>query len=265
MGTLLQDLRYGLRMLAKNPGFTAVAVLTLALGIGANTTVFSVMNATLLRPLPFPDADRLVLVWETSGKGHDNWNAVSAPNFWDFERQSKSFEGIAIFDAGRGYNLSPTGTKHEAEQVPGLRVSAGFFSVLGWKPFLGRTFLPEEETLGKDHEVLLSHGLWKRRYGGDPTLVGRTILIDGQDFHGGRCDASRISLSVLEPDSTLGTDGLYQDGLRPRRERLCRHCTPPAGRNDSSGTGGDANHRESPGTAVPQRGRGDGHVGRTPG
>ena len=79
MGTLLQDLRYGLRMLARNPGFTAVAVLTLALGIGANTTVFSVMNATLLRPLPFPDADRLVLVWETSGKGHDNWNAVSAP------------------------------------------------------------------------------------------------------------------------------------------------------------------------------------------
>jgi putative ABC transport system permease protein len=179
---LVRDIRYGIRVLVRNPGFTAVAVITLALGIGSNTTVFSVINATLLRPLPFPHPDRLVLVWETSGKGHDNWNAVSAPNFWDLERQSKSFEGIAIFDAGRGYNLSPMGTKQEAEQVSGLRVSARFFSVLGVEPFLGRTFLPEEETLGKNHEVILSYGLWERRYGGDSSLVGRTITIDGQDF-----------------------------------------------------------------------------------
>jgi putative ABC transport system permease protein len=179
---LMQDLRFGLRSLRNNPGFTAVAVLTLALGIGANTTIFSVMNATLLKPLPFPNPDRLVLIWQTSGKGHDNWNAVSAPNFWDFERQSSSFERMAIFDAGRGYNLSPTGTNQEAEQVPGLRVSASFFSVLGFEPFLGRTFLPEEETLGKDREVILSYGLWKRRYGGDPALVGRAITINGQAF-----------------------------------------------------------------------------------
>ena len=130
------------------------------------------INATLLSPLPFPHPDRLVLVWETSGKGHENWNAVSAPNFWDFARQSQSFERMAIFDAGRGYNLSPTGTKQEAEQVPGLRVSAGFFSVLRVKPLLGRTFLPEEEALGKDHEVVLSYGLWKRHYGGGPALKG---------------------------------------------------------------------------------------------
>ncbi|HYV31984.1 MAG TPA: ABC transporter permease [Candidatus Binatia bacterium] len=183
MATLIQDLRYGLRMLVKNPGFTAVTVATLALGIGANTTIFSVMNDTLLRPLPFPDPDRLVLVWETFGKGPDNWNIVSAPNVWDFERQSHSFDGMAIFDsAGRGYNLSATGTKQEPEQVSGLRVSAGFFPVLGVKPFLGRTFLPEEETLGRDHEVVLSYGLWRRRYGGDVALVGRTIKIDGEDF-----------------------------------------------------------------------------------
>jgi putative ABC transport system permease protein len=167
-------------MLRKNPGFTAVAVITLTLGIGADTTIFSVINATLLRPLPFPDPNRLVLVWETF---FHNSNIVSAPNFWDFARQSHSFEGMAIFDsAGRGYNLSATGTKQEPEQVSGLRVSAGFFSVLGVKPFLGRTFLPEEETLGRDHEVVLSYGLWKRRYGGDPALVGRTIKIDGEDF-----------------------------------------------------------------------------------
>ncbi|HEY6292992.1 MAG TPA: ABC transporter permease [Terriglobia bacterium] len=182
LGQLAQDIRYGLRTLAKSPGFAFVAVFTLALGIGANTTIFSVISATLLKPLPFPHPDRLVLVWETSGKGHDNWNAVSAPNFWDFERPNKSFERMAIFDAGRGYDLSPTGTNQEAELVQGLRVSASFFSVLGFEPFLGRTFLPEEATSGKDHEVVLSYGLWKRRYGGDPALVGRTITIDGQAF-----------------------------------------------------------------------------------
>jgi putative ABC transport system permease protein len=183
LGTFVQDARYGLRNLARNPGFTIVAMLTLALGIGANTAIFSVIHNTILRPLPFPDADRLVPVWETFSKGPGNWNIVSAPNFWDFQKQSHSFESMAIFDsAGRGYNLSPSGTAQEAEQVSGLRVSAGFFPVLGVKPFIGRTFLPEEETLGRDHEVVLSYGLWKERYGGDPSLVGRTIPIDGAEF-----------------------------------------------------------------------------------
>jgi putative ABC transport system permease protein len=158
-------------------------MLTLALGVGANTTIFSVITNTLLKPIPFPDADRLWLVWETFGKGPDNWNIVSAPNFWDFQKESHSFESMAIFDsAGRGYNLSSTGNKQEAEQVSGLRVSAGFFSVLGVKPLLGRTFLPEEETLGRDHEVVLSYGLWTERYRGDPSLIGRTIPIDGAEF-----------------------------------------------------------------------------------
>ena len=184
MGTLIQDLRYGLRVLAKNPGFTAVAALTLALGIGANTAIFSVMNATLFKRLPFPNPDRLVLLWETFGKGQDNYNIVSAPNYWDFRQQSGSFEGMAIFDsAGRGYNLSAQETGKEAEQVSGLRVTASFFPVLGIKPYLGRTFLPEEELPGQDHEVVLSYGLWKRRYGGDPALVGKTIKIDGADFN----------------------------------------------------------------------------------
>jgi putative ABC transport system permease protein len=181
--TCWQDLHYSVRMLRKSPGFAAVAVLTLALGIGANTTIFSVMNATLLRTLPFPKPDSLVLVWETFGKGPNNINIVSAPNFWDFKRQSQSFEDMAIFDsAGRGYNLSATGNNQEPEQVSGLRVSAGFFSVLDVKPLLGRTFLPEEELPGKDHEVVLSYRLWERGYGGDPQLLGRTIKIDGEDF-----------------------------------------------------------------------------------
>jgi len=183
MGNLLQDLRYGIRNLARNRNFVLAAMLTLALGIGANTTIFSVMNSTLFKPIPFANADRLVLVWETFGKGPDNWNIVSAPNFWDFQKRSRSFEAMAIFDsAGRGYNLSATKDAHEAEQVSGLRVSAGFFDVLGAKPMLGRTFLPEEETLGKDREVVLTYGLWKSRYAGDPSLVGRTIRIDGAEF-----------------------------------------------------------------------------------
>jgi putative ABC transport system permease protein len=183
MGNLLQDLRYGFRNLRRDRGFVIVAMLTLALGIGANTTIFSVMNNTLLKPIPFPGADRLVLVWETFGKGSDNWNIVSAPNFWDFQKRSRSFESMAIFDsAGRGYNLSPGNNAQEAEQVSGLRVSAGFFQVLGVKPLLGRTFLPEEETLGKDREVVLTYGLWKTRYNGDTSLLGRTIRIDGADF-----------------------------------------------------------------------------------
>ena len=179
----LQDIRYALRQLRKSPGFTAVAVLTLALGIAANTVIFSVMNATILKSLPFPGSDRLMLVWETFGKGPGNENIVSAPNYWDFAQQNHVFENMAIFDsAGRGYNLSAGGGSHEPEQVSGLRVSASFFTVLGLRPFLGRTFLPEEETRGKDHEVVLSYGLWKRRYGADRALIGKTIKIDGEDF-----------------------------------------------------------------------------------
>jgi predicted permease len=183
MEHLLGDIRYSFRNLARNRGFLLVAMLTLALGIGANTTIFSVIDSTLLQRLPFPESNRLALVWETLGKGPDNWTIVSGPNFWDFERLSHSFESMAIFDSGgRGYNLSSTGSSQEPEQVSGVRVSAGFFSVLGVKPLVGRTFLPEEESLGRDREVVLSYGLWKTRYGGDPSLVGRTIRIDGADF-----------------------------------------------------------------------------------
>jgi predicted permease len=183
MTGITQDVRYAVRQLRRSPGFTLVAVLTLALGIGANTTIFSVMNATLLQPLSFPSPDRLVLVWQTFGKGPDNYNIVSAPNYWDFERRNHVFESMALFDsAGRGYNLSAHGSTREAEQVSGLRVSAGFFRVLGVQPFLGRTFLPEEEVRGKDHEVILSYGLWQRHYGADRTLIGKPIKVDGEDF-----------------------------------------------------------------------------------
>src|SRR5579859_1033083 len=183
MTKILQDVRYGLRQLGKNPGFATVAVMTLALGIAANTVIFTILNATILKPLPFPDPSRLVFVWETFSRNNGDVNIISAPNYKDFALQNHVFENIAILDsAGRGYNLSPAGDSREPEQVSGLRVSSTFFDVLGVKPLLGRTFRPEEEKLGNDREVVLSYGLWKMRYDGDTSLVGRAIRIDGADF-----------------------------------------------------------------------------------
>src|SRR5258708_27128654 len=163
MGNLLQDVRYGFRNLGRSRGFVVVALLTLALGIGANTTMFSVINSTLLKSLAFPQPERLVLVWETFGKGPDNWNIVSAPNFWDFERQATSFESMAIFDSsGRGYSLAPTAGSREAEQVSGLRVSAGVFAGGGGGAVLGRTFLPGEKRAGRRREGGVSYGRRER-------------------------------------------------------------------------------------------------------
>ena len=180
MDTILGDIRYALRVLGRNPGFTAVAVLTLALGIGANTTMFSVVNSTLLKPLPFPDSDRLVMVWQGQVSDPTNLNIVALPNYRDWLEQNRVFAGIALFDsAGKGYNLSGGS---EPEQVSGVRVTASFFTVLGVPPLMGRTFLPEEEAAGRDREVVLSHGLWSRRYGADPAIVGKTVMIDSQDY-----------------------------------------------------------------------------------
>jgi putative ABC transport system permease protein len=191
MDTVLRDVRYAMRMLLSNPGFTAVAVLTLALAIGANTTMFSVVNATLLRPLPFPDGDRLMTLWEGSVDDASSLNISSLPNYRDWVSRNRSFETLALFDsAGRGYNLGAAATGAsggaaggaEAERVSGLRVTASFFTVLGVKPMLGRTFLEAEEAVGQDDRVVLSYGLWKRRYGADPGIVGRTIPIDGHAY-----------------------------------------------------------------------------------
>ena len=176
MDAILQDLRYGLRMLLKNPGFAAVAVLALALGIGANTAIFSVVNAVLLRPLPFPDPDRLTMVVSVNpAKGFPKFPA-SPPDFIDWRAQSRVFEEMAAVD-GAPYNLSE-GT--EPERLNGSRVSASFLGVVGVKPVLGRDFLPEEDREGAEPVVLIGHGLWTRRFGSDPGIVGRTIALNGK-------------------------------------------------------------------------------------
>jgi len=181
MQTLWQDVRYGLRMLAKNPGFSAIAILTLALGIGANTAIFSVVNAVLLRPLPFREPDGLVQIWHTpppaSFPGIPTF-AVSPANFLDWRNQSRAFEGMSAYGFGR-YTL--TGTGHP-EAVRMVAVTSGFFSILRAQPLLGRTFLQEEDSPGREHEVILSYSLWRSRFGGDRDVVGRNIALNEQAF-----------------------------------------------------------------------------------
>jgi putative ABC transport system permease protein len=176
MGTLLQDLRYGFRMLVKTPGFTVVAVFALALGIGANTAIFSVVNAVLLRPLPFKDPDRLVWAQAADLKTGEQGGSISPPDFLDYREQSRVFEHFA---ATQSMSFTLTGDA-EPERVLGARVSADFFEALAVVPFKGRTFLPEEEREGNNRVAVISYGLWQRRFGADPNLVGKAVELSGQ-------------------------------------------------------------------------------------
>jgi putative ABC transport system permease protein len=181
MTGLLQDLRYTLRQLRKSPGFTAVAVITLALGIGANTAIFSVVNGVLLRPLEFRDPDRLVRVWHVppakSFPGMTTFS-VSAANYLDWERQNHVFEGMAIYTF-HGFTL--TGSD-KPEQVDACAATSGFFSTLGVQPMLGRVFSSEEDQPGHSNVVVLSHRLWQERFGSNPAIVGQNINLDGQSY-----------------------------------------------------------------------------------
>jgi predicted permease len=169
-----QDLRYGARMLRKQPGFTLIVVLTLALGIGANITIFSVVNAVLLRPLPYPDADRLVFLWSVAPAQNIRERASAYDNVSQWREQNKSFEDIAVFDPTA---VTLTGVA-ELEQIMSVRASANFFPLLGVTPMLGRTFTADEEQQ-KVRVVVLSHGLWQRRFGAAPDVLGQTLEIDG--------------------------------------------------------------------------------------
>ena len=179
MQTLLQDLRYGARMLRKKPSFTIVAVITLALGIGANTAIFSVVDAVLLRPLPYPAPEQLVMLWSSMKPQGITQSGSAMPDYREWRDQNRSFAGLGAFYYS-DYNLAGAG--FEPERAQGAHVTANLFDVLSVKPALGRGFLPEEEQFGRHHVVLLSHGLWQRRYGSDPNIVGRAITIGGDSF-----------------------------------------------------------------------------------
>jgi putative ABC transport system permease protein len=178
MQTFWQDLRYGARMLLKKPGFTAIAVITLALGIGANTAIFSVVNAVLLRPLPYTDPDRLAQVWQTFPQLGLNQVTVSAPEFLDYRDQSHVFERMAAFRA-QGFTLT---NGSEPERIFGVRVSADLFPLLGVAPAIGRAFIPEEDQPGSPRAVVLSHGAWQRRFGSDAAVIGKLLTLDGESF-----------------------------------------------------------------------------------
>ncbi|MFZ0286409.1 MAG: ABC transporter permease, partial [Terriglobales bacterium] len=178
METLLQDVRYALRMLRKSPGFTFIAVAALALGIASTTAIFSVVDAVLLHPLPYPDSGRILSVRESdriTGEPHDG---PSPANYLDWRAQNHVFSHMA---ASRGWPVNLTGGDR-AERARGAMTSPDFFPLFGVAPILGRTLLPDDNQPGKDHVVVLSEGLWKRRYGSDRALVGHDITLNGEPY-----------------------------------------------------------------------------------
>src|SRR5262245_43951263 len=176
--TLVQDLCYGARMLLKNPGFTLIAVITLALGIGANTAIFSLTSALVLRPFDFHDLDRLVWVYETAQQRGNDFSGMAPADFADLRRQQTVFAGLAAFRMSNS-NLTGGG---EPERLWNFEVTAGFFRLLGFEAALGRAFIPEEEQAGRGQVAVLGYGLWQRRFGADPKIVGATISLDEKAY-----------------------------------------------------------------------------------
>src|SRR5262249_42731395 len=210
METLFQDLRFGVRLLLRNRGLTLIALVALTLGIGANSAIFSVVNAVLLKPLSYPDADRLMRVSEKSPQF--DAMSVSYMNYADWRDRSESFEKMAIYQ-NNGYNLS---TPDGAERLFGRRVSANFFSILGSSPAIGRDFLPDDDRVGASPMVIVTHGLWKRRFGGDPNLLGKTIILNDIS-----CTVAGIlpaSFAFYRPAEVFVPYGLQDDMTMHTRE-----------------------------------------------
>src|SRR5437667_3875669 len=201
MHTLWQDLRFAVRMLVKNWSVTAIIVIVLALGIGANTAIFSVVNAALLRPLPYADPDKLVRLSEDSPNVPQM--SISYPNFLDWREQNKVFSGIAAMQF-RSLNLTGTDAP---ERLAGRGVSAEFFNVLGVSPALGRSFAAEEDRPGANPVCIISHGLWDRRFGSDSAIINKQITLSG---------ASYTVIGVLPASYAFGTptDVFVRIGLR---------------------------------------------------
>jgi predicted permease len=192
MDTLLQDLRYAVRQLARSPGFTIPAVLTLALGIGANTAIFSVVDGVLLRPTPFEDVGRLMMIWETDRKSGTTREPASVPDYLDFQRRTQRFERVAAFAAAE-VTLTPEGG--DPSRLAALAVSHGFLPMVGVRPLVGRTFTEEEDRPGGPRVVLIGAALWEQLFSRDPAVVGRTIRIN---------DVARTIVGVLPATADFG-------------------------------------------------------------
>src|SRR5262245_39540042 len=176
MDTLLQDVKFGLRSLVKNPGFTLVAIVALALGIGANSAIFSVVNAVLLRPLPFAQSDRIMSVWENNDVHNWHKDVTTPADFIDWRKDTKTFESMAAY-FGRGLNLR---AGNDVERVRGVDVSLDFFRVLRTPPMRGRDFAPQDEKAANGRVAILGYALWQRRFGGASDVVGRSITLNSE-------------------------------------------------------------------------------------
>lgn len=178
MDNLLQDLKYALRSLKNSRGVTALAVLALALGVGANTAVFSLLNTVVLQPLPYKNPQNLVQIWQSFPELGLNRVPVSAPEYIDYQQHSRSFEQIAAYQ----YQLVNRTAAMQPEQIQGMNVTAGLFPALGASAALGRTFLPEENLAGGARVVMLSHGYWQRRFGSDPQALGASLVLNSETY-----------------------------------------------------------------------------------
>jgi putative ABC transport system permease protein len=196
---MLKDVAYSLRMLRKSPVFTLIAALALAIGIGANTCIFSVVNAVLLQPLPFQHPGRIMTVWETSPRGLKT-NVVNPVNFLEWQARNHSFTAMAAFVQST-VNLRGNG---DPEQVPTLLATGDFFSILGVQPLRGRAFTTAENAPGGPDASLISYGLWQRQYGGDPAVIGRTV----------RLAASAATIVGVMPPASASRDRPPRHGRR---------------------------------------------------
>jgi len=223
METFLQDLRFGARTLARNPGFACIAVLTLALGVGANAAIFSVVNAVLLRPLPWHEPDNAVMIWSRWTAFDKTW--VSDGEVNDYRKEARTLAEVGAWGEGQ-VNLTGDG---EPERVAYATVTANLFSVLGVTPIKGRTFTPAEDVPNGPRVVILGYGVWQRRYAGDPSIVGRTVQIDGNAT---RSSASCRRISCCRPTSTTRRParcGCPRGGTLPAPITAATVTTPPRG------------------------------------
>ena len=261
MTTVGQDVRYAWRTFRRSPGFAALAILTLGLGVGATTTIFTVVHGVLMRPLPYRAPDRLANLWVDFGVGAQSLPAMSPGDFRDYQQRNRSFEMLAAGSGGQvvGATGALTGPGGEPERVDVSPVTANFLPLLGVDPIYGRHFTAEEETPGGAKVVILSHGLWKRRYGADPGIVGSRIRLDGLDqtVVGVMPEGFRLVAAVGGvPDHRLAD--LEADAVQLRQPAAAQfhflHGVRPsqAGRHVRAGAGGSVRDR----AAAPRRARG---------
>lgn len=210
---LAQDVRYGLRMLARSPGFAAVAILTLALGIGANTALFSVVNGVLFNPLPYPHSEQLV--WLAESKPNFATGSISFPNFRDWQKDNRSFSAMGAY---RPYSYNLTGLG-EAEQLRAVLVTSDFFSALGVIPAAGRSFAPGEDEIGAPPIAMISAGFWKRKFGGSPDAVGKSLTLDGKSFTivGVIPPSFKLSVGGFRSSEVYVPLGQWNNSLLPKR------------------------------------------------